>query len=79
MPIITQIVCGGCGAVKKEANHWFAVSIVEQGMTIRPLNAALQDREASGKSNEEYYCGQKCALEVVAQWMDGPRPQALPF
>jgi hypothetical protein len=79
MPIISQIICGGCGTVKKETNHWFALAIVEHGLMIRPLDAALHHLEKPGKFSEEYYCGQKCALEGIAQWMDGPRPPSLPF
>ena len=79
MPIIRQIICGGCGAVKKETNHWFAVAIVEDGVMIHPLDAALLHVERPYKNAEEYYCGQKCALEGIAQWMGGPRPPSLPF
>jgi hypothetical protein len=73
MPIITQMLCGSCGTVQ-EANQWFVVSIDEYGLMIRPLDAMLLERRTSGTGTEEYYCGQKCALKSIAQWMDGSPP-----
>jgi hypothetical protein len=77
--MITQIVCGGCGAVKKETNHWFAISIVEHSLMIRSLTTALHGGPSAAGSSVEYYCGQKCVLEAMAQWMDGPATSSLPF
>jgi hypothetical protein len=28
MPVLIQTVCDGCGAVKKEANHWYTLEVV---------------------------------------------------
>ena len=75
MPIVTQILCGGCGAVKKETNHWFAVAILEHGVLLRPLDVALLTTQVGQRAGrEEYYCGQKCALEAMTQWMESPLP-----
>jgi hypothetical protein len=71
MPIITHIICNGCGAVKKEANHWFAVATLEQNLLIRPLDVALAQRDVGPSAErEEYYCGQRCTVEAVGQWME---------
>ena len=58
---------------KRETNHWFAVVIVDQTAVVRPLDVALAERVASPSAGtEEYYSGQKCALEAVGQWMERP-------
>jgi len=77
MPIITQIVCDGCGAIKKQTNHWFAVALADGGVIVRPLDAALRGQRAIEKNSEQYYCGQKCAVKSIAQWMDGPPAAAV--
>jgi hypothetical protein len=70
MPIVTQVVCGGCGAVRRQTNHWFVVAIVEQSLLVRPLDVALAQRGVDpSPGSEEYYCGQQCALGAVGQWM----------
>ena len=66
-------------ATRLRQQDWFAVAIDEKGLMIRPLDAALRERRTSGIGTEEYYCGQKCALKSIAQWMDGPPPPALLF
>jgi len=71
MPIVTQILCGGCGAVKKDTNHWCTVAVVEHGVLLRPLDVALATTQGGPRAGgEEYYCGQKCALEAVGRWME---------
>ena len=75
MPIVTHIVCGGCGAVKKETNHWFAVTIFEKNVLIRPLDVALaQTGVGPPAGREEYYCGQRCVVQAIGQWMEHHAP-----
>jgi hypothetical protein len=43
MPIIMQIVCDRCQAVKREVNHWYALTASMRNATLQPLDVALQD------------------------------------
>ncbi len=76
MPIITQIICDGCHAVKKEVNHWYALTTTEQGAYLQPLEVALQSHpDRSAAAEPQYLCGRLCAIEALSNWMD--RPQSL--
>jgi hypothetical protein len=39
MPMITQTLCDGCQAVKKETNHWYTLVIEEAAhhACLRPM------------------------------------------
>ena len=71
MPIVAHIVCDGCQAVKKETNHWYAVSHENNSLCIRPL-ALPSDWAARNlpDSSIEYYCGRFCAVEALTRWMN---------
>jgi hypothetical protein len=72
MPIITQIICDGCGAVKRDVNHWYALSLTEQGPTIHSLASALDfEWPATNAANVKYFCGRRCTMAAVGSWMDG--------
>ena len=71
MPIITQIVCDGCQVVKKEVNHWYALTVTERGAHLQPLDL-LQDRiNAPTREERSLLCGRSCALTALTHWMDG--------
>ena len=71
MPVVTQIVCDGCQAVKKKVNHWYALTTNEQGALLQPLDHALYNPgEAKAPSQKQYFCGRRCALEAFGIWMD---------
>ncbi|MGH7233470.1 MAG: hypothetical protein ACREJU_19220 [Nitrospiraceae bacterium] len=70
MPIVTNIVCDGCGTVKKEVNHWYALTGNQQGAYLQPLDLALHACAGPEGSQVQYYCGRKCAVEAVMGWMD---------
>jgi hypothetical protein len=71
MPIITQILCDGCQAVKKETNHWYTL-VVENGHQARltPMAHTPSALLLPGASNVSYFCGRQCAMEAIADWMD---------
>jgi hypothetical protein len=68
MPIITQIVCDRCQAVKRKANHWYALTTNEEEATLQPLDCA--DWETVPGFEQQYLCGRSCAVEALTQWMD---------
>ena len=85
MPMITQTLCDGCQAVKKETNHWYTLVVDEAAhhACLRPMAhtpASLMQLGAS--PNVLYFCGRLCAIEAIAQWMDresgGAEAQPLP-
>lgn len=68
MPIITQIVCDRCQAVKRQVNHWYALTTSEEEATLQPLDCA--DPEMVPGFEKQYLCGRLCAVEALTQWMD---------
>ena len=42
MPIISQIICDGCQAVKKQTNHWYTLVFTEEHQAcLRPMAMTL--------------------------------------
>ena len=37
MPLISQIICDRCQAVKKETNHWYTLVVTDEGAFIQPM------------------------------------------
>ncbi|HJU05720.1 MAG TPA: hypothetical protein VJ692_11270 [Nitrospiraceae bacterium] len=71
MPIIMQIVCDRCQAVKREVNHWYALTASEHNATIQPLDLALAGGSKIASGHEiQYLCGRLCAVEAMTDWMD---------
>ena len=71
MPIITQIVCDGCQAVKKEVNHWYAMTVTEMGAHLQPLDLLHDRLDAPLLKDRMFLCGRSCALTALTHWMDG--------
>lgn len=72
MPIMSQIVCDGCQAVKKETNHWYTLVVGhDHEACVRPMrftpSALLQVGAPAGV---QYLCGRLCAIEALDRWMD---------
>ena len=58
MPIITQIICDGCGAVKQEVNHWYAITVTGESALLKPLDRLSENQciaEATG--DQQVFCG----------------------
>lgn len=72
MPIMSQIVCDGCQAVKKETNHWYTLVIGhDHEACIRPMSftpAALL--QAGAPAGVQYLCGRLCAVAALDRWME---------
>lgn len=72
MPRITQILCDGCQATKKEANHWYTLTPSEQNAEIAPLELKPDGRPYSERDGlQQYFCGRSCLLQAITKWMDG--------
>ena len=80
MPIISQIICDGCQAVKKETNHWYTLVIDEaQQACLRPMAGTPATLLKPGTQGVQFLCGRHCAIGALDMWMDGmttPGPQA---
>jgi hypothetical protein len=71
MPIVAHIVCDGCQAVKKDTNHWYAISVENNSLCIKPL--ALPADWATKNfpdSSVQYFCGRFCAVDALTRWMN---------
>jgi hypothetical protein len=69
---MSQIVCDGCQAVKKETNHWYTLVVGhDHEACLRPMgftpSALLQ---AGAPAGVQYLCGRLCAIEALDRWMD---------
>ena len=71
MPIITQIICDSCQAVKKETNHWYTLVLDDQyQVCLRPMAHTPSSLLQLGASGVSYFCGMRCAIDGITQWMD---------
>jgi hypothetical protein len=71
MPIVTQVLCDGCHAVKRETNHWYSLTVHEDGVTIGPLKMTPEGQPCIGRGTvQQYFCGRYCVLEALTRWMD---------
>lgn len=63
--LVTTVKCAapGCTNVRREANHWFVISI-EQRFTCRPYSAA-----GGLRSTDEPVCGQACAQKLFERYL----------
>lgn len=63
--LVTTVKCAapGCTNVRREANHWFVIS-VEQRFTCRPYFAA-----AALRPTDEPACGQACAQKLFERYL----------
>jgi hypothetical protein len=63
--LVTTVKCAapGCANVRREANHWFVIS-VEQRFTCRPYSAA-----ADLRSTDKPACGQACAQKLFERYL----------
>jgi hypothetical protein len=70
MPMISQIICDRCLAVKRETNHWYTLVVTDEGAFIRPMASTrpcLSDADATQPM--QYLCGRLCAIEALDHWM----------
>jgi hypothetical protein len=71
MPIAAQIICDGCQTVKKETNHWYTVVLDNQHQAcLRPMSYTPPSLLQLGISHVSYFCGRRCAMDGIGQWMD---------
>ena len=70
MPIITQILCDSCQAVKKETNHWYTLVDGDDGLCLRPMAYTPPALMQLGASHVSYFCGRRCAMDGIGHWMD---------
>jgi hypothetical protein len=65
------VLCDGCQAVKKETNHWYCLTVHEDGVTIGPLKMTLEGQPCVDRGTvQQYFCGRYCVLEALTRWMD---------
>jgi hypothetical protein len=72
MPIISQILCDGCQAVKKQTNHWYTLVITDkQEACLRPMAMSPVDLFQADVAGVQYLCGRRCVSQALDRWMDG--------
>jgi hypothetical protein len=72
MPLVAQIVCDTCHAVKRATNHWYVISLENNSFCFKPLALALAADWATkhfSESSLQYFCGRFCAVEALTGWM----------
>ena len=71
MPIISQIICDGCQAVKKQTNHWYTLVFTEEHQAcLRPMAVTPLHHVGSDVMGLYYFCGRRCVHEALEHWMD---------
>ena len=70
MPIVVQMICDTCHAVKMSTNHWYVVSLENNNFCIEPLALAADwATKPFSESCLQYFCGRSCAVEALTRWM----------
>ena len=71
MPLISQIICDGCQAVKKQTNHWYTLVIKDNEQAcLRPMAASPAELFKADAVGIQYLCGRRCVAEALDRWMD---------
>jgi hypothetical protein len=71
MPIVSQIICDRCQAVKKETNHWYTLVVTDRDVCIRPIASTPPGLSVPGAVPAiQYLCGRLCAVEALGNWME---------
>ena len=71
MPIVAQIVCDNCQAVKRVTNHWYAISVEPNCFSLKPLTEPSDWATKNfPDSSLQYFCGRFCAVEALTRWMN---------
>ena len=71
MPIISQIICDGCQAVKRETNHWYTLVLNQEHQAcLRPMAMTPLHLTESDARGMQYFCGRRCVAEALDRWMD---------
>jgi hypothetical protein len=80
MPLVSQIICDRCQAVKKETNHWYILVVTDREASIRPMALTpLNLLQPGAPVDVQYLCGRLCAIEALDTWMGTFTPSpALP-
>ena len=63
---VTTVKCAapGCANVRREANHWFVISVVQGRFTCRHYSPAFTLRPI-----DEPACGQACAQKLLERYL----------
>ena len=57
MANVNKVLCEGCGAEKKETNHWYMVGKLADKFTLLPWHEKSQ-------RNYRHVCGQMCGHKL---------------
>jgi hypothetical protein len=65
------MICDSCQAVKKETNHWYTLVLDDRyQVCLRPMSHTPPPLLQLGASRVSYFCGMRCAIDGITQWMD---------
>ncbi len=83
MPIVAQIVCDNCEAVKKDTDPWYAISFENNSFCLKTLalpadwatknfpESSIQYSYDRFRAVEALnFCGHFCAVEALTQWVN---------
>lgn len=66
------IKCDGCGAEKREANHWWALYREFDTLTIYPVRDDIGTRRLRRKLEYKgVFCGEACVIRAVSEFLGG--------
>lgn len=54
--------CDGCGAEKKEVNHWYAASVAGTNFMVGELKFSV--------AGDRVYCGQQCLIKALSEHLE---------
>jgi hypothetical protein len=63
-------VCDVCGAIRKDADHWFlAWSIANGRMTLAPWDVP-QSPGHRNQPHTKHLCGRECLHSIIGKWVE---------
>ena len=67
------VTCDGCGATKREVNHWFRAQVLSSGgYAVWPWEA----QRLVGDRLEQHFCGTDCVLKFAHEQMEKQEAKA---
>ena len=61
--------CDRCGAVKKNANHWFVAGLDGGAFVVFPAGGVLAATRGDEIANHKDLCGEECVIKETQEYL----------
>jgi hypothetical protein len=60
-----QVICDVCGKLKQDTNHWFVITVIDNGDKMRSVILTTGSERNNTESID--LCGESCVLKKVSE------------